>query len=59
MLSHTALHRHLVEISYSGQVAEDEDMPLLATEQHRISAMRILGWIASLQMNEVTPRYVS
>lgn len=52
MLEHKDLHRGLVEVSYKGVVITDETAPLLALEHNRVCAMRLLAWIASLQMND-------
>jgi len=62
MLDSNKLHANLTEVAHTGRLTHSPDSPLesslLATEQNRISAMRVLGWIAMLQTNEVSPRFV-
>lgn len=56
MLEHRDLHRSLVEVSYQGLLQADVGTQLRAVEQNRVISMRLLTWIASLQMNDVTTR---
>ena len=56
MLEHRDLHRSLVEVAYRGMFLADEGTQLRAVEQNRVISMRLLTWIAALQMNDVTPR---
>ena len=59
MLEYRRLHVNLLKVAATGHLEPDETGLLLSTEQNTVIAMRMLSWIASLQMNDSTLRSLS